>query len=220
MIHFCFSDKDQRYLFLKYDNETDYRCLKMTQHYVNLVDPICYLPTYSGPPFTQDVIWEYTRNDGQKIFYCAIGLWQILYRYFNEQKWEYDGLEPQHFKNDLKHTFEQFKEIVDSWGMSIKPRPYQYEAAYKVLQWKRSISELCTRSGKTLMAYMIFRYSIEHLGAKRILMIVPSVELVKQAYEDFSEYAEFFKTECIWSGGKMVQSANLTVGTFQSLSSS
>ena len=34
---------------------------------------------------------------------------------------------------------------------------------------------------------------------------------------DFNEYAEFFKTECVWGGGKLVESANLTIGTFQSL---
>ena len=217
MIHFRFTEKDPRYLFLKYDDETDFQCLKLTQKYVNLVDPICYLPTYSGPPFTQDVLWSYTKPTGEVIFYAAIGMWQSLYKYFKLQNWEFDGLEPKWFKHSLPHTFEQFKEIVDSWGLKYKPRPYQYEAAYKVLQWKRSVSELCTRSGKTLMAYMIFRYAMEYLGAKRILMIVPSIELVKQAYEDFQEYAEFFHTECIWGGGKLVESANLTVGTFQSL---
>ena len=217
MIHCRFTEKDPRYLFLKYDDETDFQCLKLTQKYVNLVDPICYLPTYSGPPFTQDVLWSYTKPTGEVIFYAAIGMWQSLYKYFKLQNWEFDGLEPKWVKQRLQHRFEQFKEIVDSWGLKYRPRPYQYEAAYKVLQWKRSVSELCTRSGKTLMAYMIFRYAMEYLGAKRILMIVPSIELVKQAYEDFQEYAEFFHTECIWGGGKLVESANLTVGTFQSL---
>lgn len=217
MIHFKFTEKDKRYLFLKYDNETDYKCLKMTQKYVNLVDPICYLPTYTGIPFTQDVLWNYTKPNGEVVFYAAIGMWQTLYRYFKQQNWEFDGLEEKWFKNTLPHTFEQFKEIVDSWNLKYPPRPYQYEAAWKVLQWKRSVSELCTRSGKTLIAYMIFRYSMEYLSAKRILMIVPSVELVKQAYEDFQEYAEFFHTECVWGGGKLVESANLTVGTFQSI---
>lgn len=217
MIHFKFSDKDPRYLFLKYDNDIDYKCLKLTQTQVNLVDPICYLPTYSGPPFTQDVLWDYTKPNGETVFYAAIGMWQTLYNYFKSQHWEFDGLDPKHFKTNLPHTLEQFKEIVDSWNLKYKPRPYQYEAAYKVLQWKRSISELCTRSGKTLIAYMIFRYSMEYLNVKRVLMIVPSIELVKQAYEDFQEYAEFFHTECIWGGGKLVESANLTVGTFQSL---
>lgn len=217
MIHFCFTEKDPRYLFLKYDNETDLKCLRITQKYVNLVDPICYLPTYTGIPFTQDVLWEYKQSNGNIIFYSAIGMWQVYYNYFKEQKWEFDGLTPNWFKYDIPHTFEQFKNIVESWNLKITPRPYQYEAAYKVLQWKRSVSELCTRSGKTLIAYMIFRYAMEYIGAKRILMIVPSIELVKQAYDDFKEYAEFFQTECIWGGGKLVQSANLTVGTFQSL---
>ena len=79
------------------------------------------------------------------------------------------------------------------------------------------MSGLATRAGKTLIAYIIFRYCIEHLGAKRILMIVPSIQLVTQGYNDFNEYAEFFKTECVWGGGKLVESANLTIGTFQSL---
>ena len=48
-------------------------------------------------------------------------------------------------------------------------------------------------------------------------MIVPSIQLVTQGYNDFKEYAEFFNTECVWGGGKLVESANLTIGTFQSL---
>ena len=33
----------------------------------------------------------------------------------------------------------------------------------------------------------------------------------------FAEYGEFFNTECIWGGGKLVESSNLTIGTFTSL---
>jgi superfamily II DNA or RNA helicase len=57
---------------------------------------------------------------------------------------------------------------------------------------------------------------LEH-GAKKILMIVPSIQLVKQGVADFSEYAEFFKTETVWAKGEYCESANLTIGTFQSL---
>lgn len=223
MIHFVFSEKDPRYLFLKYDTPEDDiwlrsnpRHINLTDH-INLVDPTCYLKTYKGPKFTQDFLFEYIQPSGQKIYYCSIGLWQDIYKFFKDNNVEYDGLDPKWFKRELKHTFEEFKEIVNSWGLKFPPRPYQYDAAYKILQWKKSISELATRAGKTLIAYMVFRYCIEHLGMKNILMIVPSVDLVKQAYNDFSEYAEFFNTECIWGGGKEVQSSNLTVGTFQSL---
>ncbi len=219
MIHFIFSDKDTRYLFLKYDTKEDEIHLKELKGHLNLVDPICYLPTYSGPPYTQDFLFEYVQSSGQTVYWCSIGLWQEVYQFFKDNKIQFDGLldHSHFFKRDIKHTFDEFKNIVDGWELKFPPRPYQYEAAYKILQWKQSVSGLATRAGKTLIAYMIFRYCIEYLNAKKILMIVPSIQLVTQGYNDFKEYAEFFNTECVWGGGKLVESANLTIGTFQSL---
>ena len=107
-----------------------------------------------------------------------------------KNKVEYEGIkENAHFfKRPIKHTFEEFKAIVDSWGLKFTPRPYQYTCAYKILQWKSSISQLATRAGKTMLAYIVFRYAMEHMGMKRILMIVPSIDLVKQGYNDFNDY--------------------------------
>ena len=225
MIHFVFSEQDPRYLFLKFDTEEDELWLasskkhKNLMDHINLVDPICYLATFTGAPYTQDFLFKYVQSTGQTIYYCAIGLWQEIYKFFKDNNVQFDGLmENQHFfKRKLQHSFEEFKQIVDNWGLKFTPRPYQYEAAYKILTWKQSVSGLATRAGKTLIAYIIFRYCIEYLGAKRMLMIVPSIDLVKQGFNDFNEYKEFFKTECVWGGGKLVESANLTIGTFQSL---
>lgn len=219
MIHFRFTEQDKRYLFLKGDNEQDIKNLEALKEHLNLIDPVCYLRTYSGPKFTQDFLFEYTQPTGDKVYYCSIGLWQVVYKFFKENSIEYDGLtENQHFfKIPIKHTFEEFKAIVDSWNLKFTPRPYQYSCAYKILQWRMSVSELATRAGKTMLAYIVFRYAMEYMGMKRILMIVPSIDLVKQGYNDFNEYAEFFNTECVWGGGKLVESANMTIGTFQSL---
>lgn len=232
MVHFKFSEQDQRYLFLKCDKtEDEYvtiidkttkkpiksHVFDFIKKQINLIDPLCYLPSYKGEPYTQDFIWDYTQPTGDRILYCSIGLWQDVYKILATNKIPYDGLEPKYFKRELKHSFEEFKAIVDSWGLKFEPRPYQYEAAYKILQWKKSLSQLATRAGKTLISYIIFRYAMEYLGVKKILMIVPSIDLVKQAYDDFKEYAEFFNTECVWGGGKLVETSNLTVGTFQSL---
>jgi superfamily II DNA or RNA helicase len=218
MIHFVFTEKDRRYVFLKYDTELEYDILhnKLTE-YINLVDPICYLPTYTGKPFTNDFLFEYTQPSGNIIFYCAIGLCSTIAEWLKKNDLPFDGLDKKWFRRPIKHTYEQFKEIVNSWNMSRTPREYQYDTAYKILQRFQCVAELSTRAGKTLIAYMIFRYAIEHLGAKRILMIVPSIDLVKQGYNDFSDYAEFFKTECLWGGGKIVESSNLTIATFQTL---
>ena len=223
MIHFVFAKQDQRYLFLKHDNEEDLINLKKLKEHINLVDPIAYLPQFQakhqGPPPTQDFIYSYTQPTGNIIHYCAIGLWQEIYAFFKEKNIKYDGLmeNKDMFKRNIKHSFDDFKKIVNGWDLKFEPRPYQYESAYKILLWKQSISELATRAGKTLIAYMIFRYCVEYLGAKRMLMVVPSIDLVTQGFNDFNEYKEFFKMECIWSGGELVESANLTIGTFQSL---
>lgn len=219
MIHFIFTEQDNRYLFLKVDNKQDIIWMNKLKEHMNLTDPMCYLPTYSGPPFTQDFIWDYVQPSGDRVWYCSIGLWKVIYDFFKENKVEYDGLTENQsfFKRSIKHTYEEFVNIVDSWNLKYKPRPYQYECAYKILQWKSSISQLATRAGKTMLAYIVFRYAMEYMGMKRILMIVPSIDLVKQGYNDFNDYAEFFNTECIWGGGKLVESANMTIGTFQSL---
>ena len=227
MIHFIFSEKDPRYLFLKYDSEEDDKWLKHNNNYdkqpnltdyLNLVDPRCHLKNYNGPLLIEEFLFEYIqKSTGDKVYYCSIGLWQQIWQFFRDNSVKYDGLDEKFLKRNIQHSFEEFKTIVDSWGLSRTPRPYQYKTAYNILCWNRSVSELATRSGKTLIAYIIFRYCIEYLNAKRMLMIVPAIDLVKQGYNDFNEYKEFFKTECIWSKGELVESANLTIGTFQSL---
>lgn len=217
MIHLKYTDTDQRYVFIKCDDKQDEIRLGELIKYINLVDPICYLPTYKGIPYTQDFIWKYVKKDGTKLWYAPIGMTQPIVEFFKANNIAYDGIETKYFKRNLPHDFVEFMEIVDSWNLKYTPRDYQYEAAYKVLQYKQSLSVLATRAGKTLISYIIFRYAMEYLGVKKILMIVPSIDLVKQGYNDFSDYAEFFKTECVWGGGKLVESSNLTIGTFQSL---
>jgi len=226
MIHFIFTEKEPRYLFLKCNTPDDEKWLAKSKdskkqpsltNRLNLVDPICNLKSYEGPKFTQDFLFEYCQSNGQRVWWCSIGLWDQIRRFFEENFIEYDGLDKRFLKRSISHTYEEFVEIVNSWGLSKKPREYQLKSAYKILEWKRSVSEIATRAGKTLIAYIVFRYCIEHLKMKKILAIVPSISLVKQMYDDFKEYNEFFKTECIWSAGKLVESANFTVGTFQSL---
>lgn len=203
---------------MKADTELEHSIIRnKLMEVINLTDPVCYLPTYNGLPFKQEFLYQYRQSTGDIVYYAPLGMWYPIWRWFKENSIEFDGLDPSMFKNNLPHTFEQFKEIVDSWNLSRTPRPYQYEAAYKVLQYKISLSELATRAGKTLISYMIFRYAMTYLGIKKILMIVPGIDLVKQGFEDFKEYAEFFNAECIWSGGKVVESSNMTIATFQSL---
>ena len=217
MIHFKYSDKANQYVFLKVDDDNDLKAIGKLKEKMNLVDPICYLKSYQGTPYTSDFLYEYVQKSGQKVWYASIGLTQTICNILKENNYEYDGLDKTKFKSNIPHSFEEFKKIVDSWNLKYTPRPYQYEGAYNILQWKRSTSVFATRAGKTMLSYIVFRYAREYLGVRRILMVVPSIDLVKQGYSDFKEYGDYFNSECLWSGGKLVESSDLTIATFQTL---
>ena len=185
MIHFVFSKNDTRFLFLKGDNDEDRQHIKEFAENCNLIDPICYLPTWGNrPKITQDFVFEYVQQTGQKIWYCSIGLWQEAFKFFKKKEYEYDGLVENEnlFKRKIQHTLDEFKTIIDSWHLNLKPRPYQYEAAYNILCWNSSLSELSTRSGKTLIMYLIYRYAIEYLNVKKIYSKYISENTLKTSY--------------------------------------
>lgn len=226
MIHFKFKADDGRYVYISPDTELEYQFLHVNvlEHFCPF-NPACFRKGYRGTPYREEFIWEYTRHDGSHIFYAAIGMTSLIYAFLTSNGYECDGVKenPQMFRRKLEHSFDEFKAIVDSWGLTndkgepLTPRPYQYETAYEILQRKKCLAELATRAGKTLVAYMIFRYAITYLGAKHILMVVPAIELVNQGDADFNTYGKFFEIECIWSKGKLNEDANITIGTYQSL---
>ena len=101
-----------------------------------------------------------------------------------------------------------------------KPREYQIDAAFKILKYRRCLAELATSAGKTLISFMVVAYMMDKLNKKKILMIVPNVNLVLQATGDFDEYNKCgipLKTQQIYAGAKIRNSSNLVIGTYQSL---
>ncbi len=103
----------------------------------------------------------------------------------------------------------------------IKPREYQIDAAFKILKYRRCLAELATSAGKTLISFMVVAYLMEKLEKKKILFIVPNVQLVLQATGDFEQYN--FKSRVplrvqqIYAGVKLRKSSNIVIGTYQSL---
>lgn len=217
MIHFKYSNKANQYVFLKIDDDNDLKVIGKLKEKMNLIDPICYLKSYQGMPYTQDFLYEYVQKSGQKVWYASIGLTQTICNILKENNYEYDGIQKEKYLTEFNLSLEEFKNIVDTWGCKYTPRPYQYKAAYNILKYKRSCSCLATRAGKTLISWILMRYAREYLGVRRILMVVPSIDLVKQGYSDFKEYGDYFNSECLWSGGKLVESSDLTIATFQTL---
>jgi len=75
------------------------------------------------------------------------------------------------------------------------PRDYQYNSVVHSLQNNRALIVSPTASGKSLILYIISRfYTQDHLGSPeetdRVLLIVPTLNLVSQMKTDFQEYSQ------------------------------
>lgn len=212
MIKHLIKPQDDRYLFLYGDEEE----MKKLTEYLNKIPQFQFLPSYSGIPKPEVHLSFFKNNKGQKIYYCFSGLYLDIY-YWCKKNGIQTTLTEDLFYRKPKHTLSEFRDIVSGWNLSLDPYDYQIECAYNIISYKQSLSEIATRAGKTLIGYIVFRYAMQEMGVKNILMIVPSITLVKQGFEDFNSYAEFFKTETVWAKGESVACSNLTIGTFQSL---
>lgn len=213
MIKIVYKPTDKRYIFITGpDNETH----ELEKH-LNKLPPYMYMPSYKGPKKPEVFLNRFTTKSGHTAFWCHSGLYKEIADWCKENKVGLTGID-----RPLKYTgfnmdYEDFVEYVLSWDLSLEPREYQYKAAWLILKYNCSLSQLATRAGKTLIAYIVFRTMLEKMGARKILMIVPSIQLVKQGVQDMSEYQEFFKTEQIWAKSEYCESPNLIIGTFQSL---
>lgn len=215
MIKCIYKPADLRYIFMQSDSPNQRELVEL-ESYLNKIPSYMFLPSFRGIPKPEVFLNKFKTKEGKLVYWCHSGLIGTIKDWCKSKAITITGIDEKITKRDIEMPFEEFKRYVDNWGMSISPRDYQYEAAYKILCNRQSLSQLATRAGKTLIAYIVFRYMLEH-GAKKILMIVPSIQLVKQGVEDFSEYAEFFKSETVWAKGEYCAGANVTIGTFQSL---
>lgn len=124
---------------------------------------------------------------------------------------------------DCDITRESYKAWVDSFfaGTGWTPRDYQIEAAFKILKYRRCLSELATSAGKTLICFMVIAYLFDNkMLDGKVLMIVPTVGLVLQSSGDFEEYNTDrlpLNIQQIYAGFKLRDDTNIMVGTYQSL---
>lgn len=105
-----------------------------------------------------------------------------------------------------------------------QPRDYQNEATVRLLKYRNCTEEISTSGGKTLIVFMLFKYLYNKKDIKKMLYIVPNINLVTQTEEKFYEYEELnehksnWKSECVFSGVKVNDTKpNIVFGTFQSL---
>jgi len=104
-------------------------------------------------------------------------------------------------------------------------RDYQLESLKLCIKNQKQLIESPTSSGKSLVIYTLIRYLQPILNDKKILLIVPAINLVNQMYSDFEDYSFFnsWKTEencCKIYSGKdksLIETSNTLISTWQSL---
>lgn len=212
----------------KYHDKSVLEIAALEDH-LNRIPNYQYMASFSGIPRSV-VFLEKQRINDRIIYYCLTGLWYEIKTWCTEKGIicngvynlnDYDNPDKKPDKSIILTNFDMnmddFRKMVEGWGLNLELRGYQYDAPWKILHYHQSMSELATRAGKTLMAYVIFRYMLERGGAHNILMVVPSISLVKQGINDMNQYKEYFTSEAVWAKGEYCEGSNLTIGTFQSL---
>lgn len=103
-----------------------------------------------------------------------------------------------------------------------KPYPHQIDATIKCLKEKRLTVESATNSGKSFVLFLISNFLLMKNNKEKILIIVPTIQLVEQMTKDFCDYAKNWVdynkyVHKIYSGQDKISNKQITISTYQSL---
>lgn len=125
---------------------------------------------------------------------------------------------------DYEFDEDDFRKWVDDFFADhpkIKPRDYQVDSCIPILKYRRSISEIATSAGKTLIIFMIFGYLYDRKKTGKFLMVVPNTNLIIQTSEDWEEYnnGKLKYVLQMMHGGteKTKKDVDVVIGTYQTL---
>jgi len=153
------------------------------------------------------------------------GLWKELVDYSQEAKLELEikGLTAKFDVTVERDAFYKF--CLDLFAdHEITPRNYQIETAYKIIKWKKTCAELATSAGKSLIMFLVCAYIKLKINSetnkRKVIVIVPNINLVEQMVEDFQEYDPNnkldFTYQTLFSGSKKRDKDSfITISTFQ-----
>jgi len=155
------------------------------------------------------------------------GLFDILVKFADDNGYEIiDNRDDPPFAltDHTKQDIDKFLETLDphSDGDPIEYHDHQREAIEVSIKNLRATILSSTSSGKSLIIYALIRWYQERVEGK-ILILVPTVSLVKQMVSDFDDYAseDTWNAETtihpIFAGKKKESSKQIYVSTWQSI---
>jgi len=169
------------------------------------------------------------------------GLWHEVYRVCKEYGYPFIIENKDVFPVDKTISIEDVKRFTDYFYKDYKekeditkpfvPYDHQVEAIYKLLKHKFGIIEVATAGGKSLIfGTLVFYYLLNVNSDAKFLLIVPSIGLVTQFYNDIMDYNLGFhmesKNPCDIKIDEIMsenprkhfdKNPNIYIGTYQSL---
>jgi superfamily II DNA or RNA helicase len=155
-----------------------------------------------------------------RTFQLPAGLLRYLITFASERKYSIDfapqiGMMNSFSNEEAKCYIESLN--ITSQGNKIEARDYQIIGLAKSIRYKRMLLVSPTNSGKSYMMYCIARYLTDVKNIKRLLIIVPSTNLVEQLSSDFSDYGYEDTVHKIYEGHEKDTNKPITISTWQSL---
>jgi len=187
-----------------------------------------YVPNHRFHPKVKAKIWDgkiRLFSLGTKLIYK--GLLSHILEFAKSRNYTV-GLDPELFKKTPRFVFttEQiqafFKELQPAYkGSLLTAMDHQVEGVKYILENARGLLLSPTGSGKSLIIYGLIRFYLDNLEGK-VLLIVPTVSLVTQMFNDFKEYSALNKwstdnnCHCIYSGQEKTTNKSVVITTWQS----
>lgn len=143
--------------------------------------------------------------DGKKSFFkngrVNLGLWKEIIRGCKEIDVPFIIENKEDFPINRDVTLEKVQDFCKTFFATHKVRnkdgqfipftPYEHqvEAAYKILKNRYCMAEVATSGGKSLIISIVMFYTLKNIDANaKFLIIVPSITLVTQFYDNILEY--------------------------------
>ena len=185
------------------------------------------VPNAQFHPKVKAKIWDgkirlFNINTGK----MYLGLFPYLKEWANKHSYEVktDIIEVSSKHTNYEECDKFMKELMPVVkDKKITPRDYQVQSFVECVKRERALLLSPTSSGKSLVIYSLIRWHQQFLDNDKILILVPTTNLVTQMYNDFKDYSSQttwnVDDQChmIYSGREKDSEKQIYISTWQSL---
>ena len=135
--------------------------------------------------------------------YIDFGLWYEVYNICKKYSYPFQIINKEQFsrddeinREDVENFCKEFyKDHKQKSGEPFFPYPHQIDAMYKVLKHRYGGIKVATSGGKSLIFATVLFYLLKKNSNIKVLLIVPSILLVTQFYDEVMDYNLGFDKE-------------------------